>query len=153
MINLLFDFSRVVLNPKDKNYQGTLNGLYNQIKDVENFNFWDTFEINKDLLLFLENNKTNFTCNVFTSGYIQNDPELRERLMVFENLFSAEELGIKKNDPEAYKVVAELLKVNISDVFFIDDQIENINAAQQAGMKTILYENNPQLFSQLSNLV
>lgn len=38
-MHLLFDFSRVLLMPKDPDYTGSLNGLYKEHKDDPGFDF------------------------------------------------------------------------------------------------------------------
>lgn len=37
--NILFDFSRVILFPKDDNYSGLLNDLYRKITEEKKFIF------------------------------------------------------------------------------------------------------------------
>ncbi len=57
--------------------------------------------------------------------------------------------GLRKPDPEAFKISALHLKANLSECIFVDDKQENLDAAKKLGMKTILFENNRQFFNDL----
>lgn len=56
-------------------------------------------------------------------------------------------LGRRKPDPEIYRRALEVLGAAGSDCFFIDDRMENIDAARAAGMQAYQYapENLPQI--------
>jgi len=153
--SILSDFSRVVLKPKDDNYNGTLNGLYKELKSKsELFNFYDYFELNNQLLDLYKQLKKKYSINLFTTGSIQNAPEIKDKIYsVFEHVFSAEELGLDKKDPKSYMVIAENIHLSPDQIFYIDDQQENIEAAIKAGLFACLYENNQKLFKNLKNKI
>jgi HAD superfamily hydrolase (TIGR01509 family) len=140
---ILSDFSRVILFPKDKNYKGTLNGLY---KELENkkipYDFFDYFEFNDDILNLYRQLKNKYSINIFTTGTIQNTQEVKQKLdNIFDNIFSAEEYGLDKAKPDSYKFIANKLGKQASQILYIDDQEKNIKAAKKTGMETILYTN------------
>ncbi len=56
----LFDFSRVLIFPKDKNYQGSLNELYRQHHEQPGYNIFSEFELNDELLTWLDKNRNKF---------------------------------------------------------------------------------------------
>jgi epoxide hydrolase-like predicted phosphatase len=58
----------------------------------------------------------------------------------FQVLCSSAELGVRKPDPQAYTIVAQRLGVHVSDCLFVDDLIENVEAACQLGMRGILLD-------------
>jgi FMN phosphatase YigB (HAD superfamily) len=150
--SILSDFSKVVLNPKDKNYTGTLNGLYRELKNKGiSFDFFDYFELNNQLLDLYIQLKSKYTVNLFTTGSIQNAPEIKERVnSVFEHIFSAEELGLDKKSTNSYKVIAEKIKTPTNQILYIDDQPENVDAAKKAGMETLLYEDYQKLYDKVA---
>lgn len=97
--------------------------------------------------------KTKKKLHIFTSGFIQNAPEIAEVLnQVFESILSAEELGLKKSDVFTYKKINEMLAKNPEELVFIDDTAENIEAAKRAGWNGIVYLSNNQLFKELTVL-
>lgn len=138
---ILSDFSRVILNPKDSNYKGTLNGLHKEllVKD-KNYPFFKYFEFNDEILNLYRQLKTKYSINIFTSGTIQNRPEVRKIIdPIFDNIYTAKDFDLDKKQPEAYLFIAKKLNKNPSEIIFIDDQQTNINAARQAELNTILY--------------
>lgn len=140
---LLSDLSRVVLEVKDHSYSGTLNGLYKELLvSGKRFTFLDFFQLNEPLLQWYESQKEKFLIKMFTSGTIQNAPEISKRLKeVFDQILSAEELGVSKNDLGAYKTVAKIIQHDPAEILLIDDDLKNIKAARDAGLKTVAYGN------------
>lgn len=151
--NLLFDFSRVLLFAEDKNYVGLMNDLYRQVIKNKDYNFLDYFKFNQELLNFLIPFKDKYTLSLYTTDIIQDDPVAKEILApIFKNIFAANSLGISKKDPNGYLVIAEKLNAKPEEILFIDDGKKNIVAAKKAGIKTIQYLSNEQLFKDLLKL-
>lgn len=147
--NLLFDFSRVILFPRDENYSGLLNELYRKILE-EKSSFLDHYRINEELLNFLKPLKEKYHLSIYTTDIIQNDPVAKQFLdPIFEEIYAANDLKVSKKDPDGYLVVAEKLNVKPEQILFIDDGEKNIEAAKKAGFQTIRYLSNEQLFKEL----
>lgn len=138
---ILSDFSRVILIPKDKNYTGTLNGLHKELSEKEkNYPFFNHFEFNDEILNLYQQLRTKYSINVFTTGTIQNRPEVREIIdPIFEHIYTAKDFDLDKKQPEAYLYIADILNKKPNEILFIDDQIVNIEAAKKAGLNTIVY--------------
>jgi len=150
---IVTDFSKVLLFPKDKNYQGSLNGLYKDIREQEGFNFFGHFEINQELLDFLKTLREKYELSIFTSNIIQNDKALGPILgPIFKNIISAnEDIGVSKKEKESYLALARKLDANPEEILYIDDSEKNIKAASEASLKTIQYKNNKELIKELKN--
>jgi epoxide hydrolase-like predicted phosphatase len=56
---------------------------------------------------------------------------------MFDVLVISGELGIRKPDPEIYRLAAERLGLPGSEIVFVDDIPRNLEPAEQAGMATI----------------
>lgn len=140
---LLFDFSRLFLFPKDQNYSGDLNPLYESVKATSNpFRFWDHFSPNTELVETLREikKKTGVPIYVFTTGHVQNDPEVQKLTEgVFDRILVATDMGMSKKDVDTYKKIATDLGLMPGDIIFTDDSLGNIVAAQQAGLRTFTY--------------
>lgn len=150
---LLFDFSKVLLFPKDESYKGGLNELNNKLRGEPDFHFFDHFELNFELLEFLKGMKNKIPIYMFTKEIIQESPEIKEQVSeVFSGIFSAMKMGILKADPESYKLIAGQLNLAPPEIFYTDDKEENIEAAKSAGCKAIRYENNLQIISELQKI-
>lgn len=57
----------------------------------------------------------------------------------FDISLNSDEANSQKPDPAYYKTLINRLGVNPSEILFIDDREENTKAAEQLGIKTILY--------------
>lgn len=60
--------------------------------------------------------------------------------------------GLKKPDEKAFELIIQRLEVKPEESIFIDDKQENLDAAENLGMNTALFENNEQFFSCLSEM-
>lgn len=149
---LLFDFSRTLLFVKDPSYQGKLNDLYRNIISKKGYNFFDYFTLNNELFNYLKPLKNKYTLAIYTTDIIQNDPSLKTILDdQFAYVFAANEMDITKKDPQGYLLIAKKLNKKPDQILFIDDQLVNLNAAKKAGLQTIQFISNKQLFNDLKN--
>ena len=153
MVNtLLFDLARVFLFAKDKNYKGELNSLHRSLSGKPGYKFSEYFYFNEELFSITEKLKFKTELYMFTSGTIQEVADVQYKINgFFKEVYSAQKLGLSKKDPNAYlEIVAKIGKPQ-EDIVFIDDTKENILAAQEANLTTILYAGNFQLIEELRN--
>lgn len=154
---LLSDFSKVLLFVKDKTYSGKLNALNRQLaQEKSDYSFFDYFELNTGLLDFyaLLKKKYSISLNIFTTGTIQENEQLQPFLFpLFENVFSANNLGLSKENSQSYIVLANKLSTETRKILYIDDNSMNIEVAQQAGMKAVLYTNNATMQKEVLRLL
>ncbi len=152
---IISDFSRVILFPKDGVYQGGLNVLHSRlIQENGNYDFFNFFFLNDDLLHFYESIKSEYTLCVFTeSTSIQKVSGIKSRMSeVFQYIYTPSEMGMLKTDPRSYLYIAQNLSRDATEMLFIDDRIANLDAAKKVGVKTIQYFSNDKLFEELGNL-
>lgn len=152
---LLFDFSRVLIHPKDVAYTGGMNELHNELnkKNIP-YEFSDYFVINQQLLDFLKTIKKRFYRAIFTKETLQNRTEVKVKTdPVFDRVFSAMEFGLSKDDPHAYEFICKQLGQKPREIMFIDDTVKNIEAAEKAGLDTIHYVSNDLLIDKLKDLI
>lgn len=60
------------------------------------------------------------------------------------------EMGIRKPDPKAYKILLDQFDLPSADIVFIDDKPENIKAAKKLGIDAILFESTDQIRQELN---
>ena len=151
---LVSDFSRVILSPADENYVGGLNALHRNLSGLGDYNFWEYFRLNEDLLAFYQTIREQIPVYVFTSEYIQEHPALQPKMQgIFKYIFSAARLGLKKNDTETYKIIAEKINLKPEEILYIDDNKKNLDASNEAGMTVIHYESNDQEKKDVINIL
>lgn len=67
----------------------------------------------------------------------------------FEPCLLSCEMGLEKPDPKAYELLLKTLNLPAEQIVFIDDKIENVNAAKAMGIDAILFESEPQVKAEL----
>lgn len=152
---ILSDFSNVILQFSKPSFMGSLNGFYRELlSSGKPFNFYDYYEFNQPLLDYYKSLSVKYSLNIFTTSQIQNDPNSKEVISeIFNQIYSAEDLGVHKTEPAAYRLVAEKLGKNPEEIVFIDDQMKNIEAAQKIGMSVVHYKNVDDLKVKLNNIL
>jgi len=70
----------------------------------------------------------------------------------FNKVIISCQVGLRKPDPEIYKLLLKKLKLKPKQIVFIDNQDWNLVPAKKLGMKTILFKNNKQTFREFEKL-
>lgn len=71
----------------------------------------------------------------------------------FDVVFCSGEEGIVKPDPAAYLTTVNRLGVEPSEAVFVDDALENVEAASEQGLKAIHFTDGPTLEKALSEII
>lgn len=147
---IVSDFSRVLLFPKDKSYEDSLNGLHRELSKKPNYNPLDHFEFNRELLDLYESLKDKYPVYIFTSDSIQDAPEFQPYLKpIFKDILSAKKMNTDKKTSDAYRLVASSIALDPNEILYIDDMTSNIQAAKTAGLNTFLYGDFEKLKTQI----
>ena len=142
---IVSDFSRTLLLPIDESYGGGLNALHENLKDRVDYDIWKHYRLNQNLLDLYKTIGSRINIYMFTTGYIQEWPPLKEKLNgVFREVFSSIRLDFKKDDPQSYKIIAKKVGCDLSEILYIDDEQVNLDAAKEAGMAVIRFESEQQ---------
>lgn len=95
-------------------------------------------------------------CYVFTNSNPSHQAVwselLRDELQLFASIFVSSDLGVRKPDPIAFSLVAELTGHPPSDFLFFDDTPANLVGAKAAGMQAVLVRSARDLHAALSLL-
>ncbi len=81
--------------------------------------------------------KVGFLSNV--AGNYLNELFSNQQMALFDAVSLSYQTGVVKPQSRAYEIIAEELKVKLSEAVLIDDQVSNVSGARQAGMQAILY--------------
>ena len=92
------------------------------------------------------------TLHVLTaSPHKMLDPCLRRNGIydLFTHVWSCEDFGTTKSDPDIYRRVAEKIGLDVADVVFFDDNLLAVQTAARAGMQTVgVYDPSGEDFAQ-----
>lgn len=69
-----------------------------------------------------------------------------------EKAFFSHKIKYRKDDEKSFRLILRKIKLNPSEVIFIDNKKECTDNATKLGMHTILFKNNPQLKRDLAKL-
>ena len=149
---IVSDLSFILLFPKDKEYQGTLNGLYRQlIEEKGSFDFYDYFEINDELFEYLKLIRKQYPLYIYTTGIVQEDPAIYPLLLsIFQASYSVQQLDLPKDQVSSYTSLATIIEFKPSEILYIDDSQDNITRAQEANFNTIHFQNTEQALQEFS---
>lgn len=153
---IIFDFSRVFLFPKDPDYAGSLNAKNKELieKYGSGYKFLEHFRLNEELLELSKKLSETYQLYIFTTDNIQDNSEIKPTLdKIFTKIFKAKELEVMKSESRAYELIAETLCLKSNEIIYIDDTLENIDAAKKAGLNAIHYKDNEQLFDVLNKII
>lgn len=77
----------------------------------------------------------------------------REKFSILDLLFDVQVLSFRVNatkpDAEIYERAAEMAECSTRELFFVDDLLENVEGARQAGVDAVLYTSTPELAADL----
>jgi epoxide hydrolase-like predicted phosphatase len=68
----------------------------------------------------------------------------------FQEIFISGEMGLAKPDPAIYQEVVKRLAVDPAEIVFVDDFIENVEAARQAGWNAVHFRSREQALAELA---
>src|SRR5258708_29254393 len=104
---IVFDFSRVLLFPINKDYKGSLNELHKSYVNKPDYKVFDLFELNSELLKFLDKIMRKARLYILTTDTIQDSPDFEEYLKPkFQKIFSASEMNLSKKESKIYQEIA-----------------------------------------------
>lgn len=105
----------------------------------------ERYVFNTKLVEFIKEQQINYPAHVFSNLPLTILDQAKPVLIPpFVSFLSARDLGLSKTNSESYTTVAKMLGAKPEEILFCDDQLHNIEAAQQAGLQTIHFESTQQ---------
>ena len=115
--------------------------------------FWAGDSLDKHLVEFIQDLQGEYTTALLSNAW----DDLRPLLMnlwkidgIFDHIFISAELRLAKPDPAIFQVVIDGLKQDPSELIFVDDFLENIMAARDAGINAIHFQTPEQALAELA---
>lgn len=130
------------------------------LNDVEILKFWDEFwggdQLDQDLYKFTRTLKADYGLGLLSNAWNGARNLLTHRfgfLDIFDvSVFSAE-VKMAKPDPKLYQWMLDALQVGAGETIFVDDFIENIQAAQALGFKTVHFTQTSQAIEEIKTIL
>lgn len=130
------------------------------LNDDEIVKFWDEFwggdELDKDLVKFTQSLRIDYKIGLLSNAWSGARDLLTRKydfLDLFEvSVFSAE-VKLVKPHADFYGWMMEQLGVKYSESVFVDDFIENINAAEALGMNTVHFKDTNKAIEEITKIL
>lgn len=110
--------------------------------------FIKRYKVNKDVIKIVKSLKNQEYKLAILSNTIKPHVEINQKMGVYNNfpirIFSCD-VGLRKPDPKIYKLTLSKLKTKPGKTLFIDDKQEFVKAAQELGLKGLVFKNYLQL--------
>ena len=115
--------------------------------------FWGGDRLDKKLVEFIGGLQGEYTTVLLSNAW----DDLRPLLVnlwkidgIFDHIFISAEVKLAKPDPRIYQHVINELQQNPSEMIFVDDFIENIEAARVEGLHAIHFRSRDQALNELA---
>jgi len=115
--------------------------------------FWGGDRLDKKLVEFIEGLRGEYTTALLSNAW----DDLRPLLVnlwkidgVFDHIFISAEVKLAKPDPRIYQHVISELQQDPSEMIFVDDFIENVQAAKAEGLHAIHFRYRDQALNELA---
>jgi epoxide hydrolase-like predicted phosphatase len=105
--------------------------------------FWSGDKLDLSLIALIQSLRPRYQIAILSNAWNdarENFTRLFNLDQVFDQMIISAEEGLTKPDPRVYRLAAERLGVQPSEVVFVDDFIENVDGARAVGMPAIHYQ-------------
>ncbi len=102
--------------------------------------FWAGDQLDQDLARTVRELHTRYRTALLSNSWVRDGRALAEELGLSDALdvcVVSAEVGVVKPDPRIYRIALERLAVLPAEAVFVDDFVENVDAARRLGMQTI----------------
>jgi len=118
--------------------------------------FWAGDQLDHDLVHFIRGLRTHYRTALLSNGWARDGRTMAEKLGLadcFDVFVVSAEVGVAKPDPRIYHITLERLGVLPSEAVFVDDFIENVEAARRLGIQAIHFTDSFRARQQLEDLL
>ncbi len=141
-----------------EHFENTLNLLGIPDNDIMQFKeaFWGGDALDLKLVDFIRSLKDQYKIGMLSNAMSETRMWLEEKydfLHLFDVIFFSAEQKLAKPDPLYYRAILNEMTFAAEETIFIDDFVENIEAADKLGMQTVLYKSTPQTIADIKRIL
>lgn len=114
----------------------------------------NNWKLDSKMVLFAKKLKSKYTLALLSDSEYESAKrgEEDQHFSLFDYKFLSFELSFKKPEREFYEHALKIINVKPEECAFIDDKLENVEAAQKLGIHGIVFKNLEQLKKELKKL-
>lgn len=118
--------------------------------------FWRGDQIDQELLGYLNSLRNSYTTALLSNAWLDAREALANQHQIIEgqtvdHILISSEIGIAKPDKRIYHLLADTTQCDFNQILFVDDFIENIEAAKELGIQTIHYQKGMDLITRIQS--
>ena len=118
--------------------------------------FWAGDRVDRELIQFLQECREDYTVALLSNAWQNFRSVLAEKYQIKEGqtvdrIFISSELGVAKPNKRIYEILADRINCEMNEILFVDDFIENIEAAEALGINTIHYHPGMDLINEIKS--
>lgn len=118
--------------------------------------FWAGDRVDQELIQFLQECRDDYIVALLSNAWQNFRIVLDEKYQIKEGqtvdkIYISSELGVAKPDKRIYEMLADRINCEMDEILFIDDFIENIEAAKALGINTIHYQPGMDLVNEIKS--
>jgi epoxide hydrolase-like predicted phosphatase len=116
--------------------------------------FWGGDRIDEKLVEIIRDLQGDYTTALLSNAWDDLRPLLIKTWKiadVFDHIFISAEMGLAKPDPRIYQVVTAEIHKNPSEIVFVDDFIENVEAAREQGWQAVHFRSREGALAELAD--
>ena len=142
----------------DRHWENVCAELDWPLENLKEFQdlFWGGDQLDTALIAYIRRLKPAFKTGLLSNNWSNLRHLIEHRWQVadaFDRLVISAEVGLLKPDPTIYQLTLERLGVRPEQAIFVDDFIENIQAARQLGWQAVQFQNPAQVRSELDAIL
>jgi putative hydrolase of the HAD superfamily len=118
--------------------------------------FWRGEDLDHELVDYIRGLKASFRTGMISNAW----PEIRQQIEgewqiadAFDQLIISAEVGLAKPDPRIYRLALERLEVEAGEALFVDDFLENLEAAAALGIHPVHFVDRRQARAEVGELL
>ena len=140
----------------EQHFKNVAKKLNIQEKEIAEFKrqFFAGDLIDQEIIKWIQENRSKYQITILSNAMDELRNELKEKHHIshfFDHIFISAEMGLAKPNPQIFHTLINQLGKLPQNIFFIDDNIDNIKAAQKIGINTIHFINRTQAIDELEN--
>ena len=121
-------------------WAGELLGLSADELAAFEHDFWAGDRLDHDLVCYIRELHARYRTALLSNGWAHDGRAMAEELGLadcFDVCVVSAEVGVTKPDPRIYHITLERLAIFPAEAVFVDDFIENVEAARRIGMQAV----------------
>jgi epoxide hydrolase-like predicted phosphatase len=118
--------------------------------------FWGGDRLDPELIEFIRSLKPTYTTALLSNNWSDLRQALTTQWQIadaFDEIIISAEVGLVKPDPRIFRLTAAKLGVTPEQALFVDDFIENVQAAQAEGWQAVHFQNSQQAMAEIKALL